>query len=142
MILSRICRPEFRAELATGISRGLLLLVVVGSGGCGPKQPDIPNEVEAIAHRCYVALATSERTPKLEPAKAMEDGTFLILWSMAEAQNERGSCNVDGRGTVLLLTNNGDVQAAPTEPPSEVQTTPAEASGTPPTPPTIPPTEE
>lgn len=82
---------------------------------CGAKQVKIPQDVESIARPCYVALATPERTPQLKPAKAMEDGTFLILWSMAEAEGEKGSCSVDGNGTLLLVTNNADVKPAPVE---------------------------
>ncbi|MEM6252036.1 MAG: hypothetical protein AAF821_03860 [Cyanobacteria bacterium P01_D01_bin.156] len=99
---------------ARAVVIGMLAMVA----GCGPRQPDIPNTVEAIARECYVELLTPERTPELEPAKAMEDGTFLILWSMAEA-DERGSCNVDGRGRVLLLTSNGDPNSLDSSTPQE-----------------------
>ncbi|NEQ50300.1 MAG: hypothetical protein F6K11_09240 [Leptolyngbya sp. SIO3F4] len=96
----------------------LLLLLLLGSSACGPKKPVIPNDVEVIARRCYETVVTHERTPKLNPSEAMEDGTFLILWSIVEFPNERGSCTVDGNGTVLLLTNNADqrqTEEAPTE---------------------------
>lgn len=82
----------------------------MGLGSCGPQKPAIPDDVEVIARSCYEELVTHERTPTLNPSAAMEDGTYLILWSIVEFPNERGSCTVDGSGTVLLLTNNGDQQ--------------------------------
>lgn len=91
-----------------GKLRYLWLVLLTGVSACGPKKPVIPDDVEAIAHRCYETIATVERTPKLAPSKAMEDGTFLILWSIVELPDERGSCIVDGRGAVLLLTSNAD----------------------------------
>ncbi|MEM9807771.1 MAG: hypothetical protein AAF959_21095, partial [Cyanobacteria bacterium P01_D01_bin.56] len=63
---------------------------------------------------CYLAIATPERTPQLEPAKAMEDGTFLILWAMDDG-DEQGSCSVDGSGALLLVTNNADIKTSPEE---------------------------
>ena len=99
----------------------LLLLgaSVVGASACGAKKPAIPDDVETIAHRCYETLATAERTPQLNPSESMEDGTFLILWSIAESPDEQGSCIVDGSGAVLLLTSNADVQ------PEETSTEPS-----------------
>ena len=84
-----------------------LLLALAGLSACGPKPPEIPDDVEAIARRCYETLIADGYTPQLEPAKAMEDGTFLILWSLVEPP-EQGSCTVDGSGTVLLLTSSAD----------------------------------
>ncbi|MGD1855503.1 MAG: hypothetical protein ACFB2W_14760 [Leptolyngbyaceae cyanobacterium] len=95
------------------------LLLLLSLSACGPKRPEIPNDVEAIARRCYQTLATSERTPNLNPAKPMENGTFLILWSVAEFPDERGSCTVDGSGAVLLLTSNVEQQPSPAETPAE-----------------------
>ena len=88
----------------------LLLCCVLLSGvsACGPRRPTIPDGVEPIAHRCYENLATPERTPQLEPSTSLEDGTFLILWSITEFPDEWGSCTVDGNGAVLLLTSNTD----------------------------------
>ncbi|MEM1256581.1 MAG: hypothetical protein AAGI69_29440 [Cyanobacteria bacterium P01_H01_bin.21] len=90
--------------------RSLLLLgaIVLVASACGPKKPAIPEDVETLAHRCYETLATAERTPQLNPSEGMEDGTFLILWSIAESPDEQGSCIVDGSGAVLLLTSNAD----------------------------------
>lgn len=88
-------------------------IALVAISACGPKKPPIPNDVEAIARSCYEAISTQERTPKLRPSEAMEDGKFLILWSIIEFPNEQGSCTVDGRGTVLLLTSNTTQQPAP-----------------------------
>ena len=105
-----------------GKLRYLWLVLLTGVSACGPKKPVIPDDVEAIAHRCYETVATAERTPKLAPSKAMEDGTFLIPWSIVELPDERGSCIVDGRGAVLLLTSN----AADTQ--SEEQSTEQPAS--------------
>lgn len=113
MILSRLF-----AEVGWGwtrserdwVQRYGLLLLLLGAGACGPKKPMIPDTIEAIARRCYATLVTHERTPQLKPSAVMEDGTFLILWSIAEFPDERGSCNVDGNGSVLLLTNNADEQ--------------------------------
>ncbi len=102
--------------------RYLLLLLLTGVSACGPKKLVIPNDVEAIAHRCYETVAAPERTPTLNPAEAMEDGTFLILWSVAEVPNEWGSCIVDGSGTVLLLTSNADKQRRPEETSTEKST--------------------
>ena len=87
-----------------------MLILLTGLGACGPKKPIIPDDIEAIAHQCYKTLVTLERTHKLVPSESMEDGTFLILWSIAEFPNERGSCTVDGSGEVLLLTSNADQQ--------------------------------
>ena len=98
-----------------------LLPLLLVAGACGPKRPVIPEDVETIAHRCYETLATAERTPQLNPSKGMEDGTFLILWSIAEAPNEQGSCIVDGSGAVLLLTSNVNKQ------PQETPTAPSNA---------------
>lgn len=106
--------PCFLARRPRSRLLGGLLVLLAGLSACGPKPPDIPNEVEAIARRCYTALIADGRTPTLEPAKAMEDGTFLILWSLGEPPNERGSCTVDGSGTVLLLTSNAN-QPPPNE---------------------------
>ncbi|MBT9311693.1 hypothetical protein [Leptothoe kymatousa] len=89
--------------------------MLLSMGGCGAKKLKIPQEVEAVARPCYAALVAPERTPQLEPARAMEDGTFLILWSMAEAEDEKGSCSVDGSGALLLVTNNADVKTSPEE---------------------------
>ena len=86
----------------------LCCLLLAGFSACGPRRPTVPDGVEAIAHRCYETLATPGRTPQLEPSSSMEDGTFLILWSIAEFPDERGSCTVDGNGAVLLLTSNVD----------------------------------
>ena len=123
MILSRIsvkCRAARRklylGSGATRLNCLLLLLLLSGISSCGPKKPVIPDDVEAIARSCYETLATLERTPKLEPSEAMEDGTYLILWSMVELPEEKGSCIVDGSGEVILLTNNADLQE---EPPAE-----------------------
>ena len=112
MILSRIsvdCHAA-RHKLYLGLTnigttklRGLVLLLLTGISSCGPKKPVIPDSVETIARRCYETLATPERTPKLSPSEAMEDGTFLILWSIAEVPDEQGSCIVDGSGILLLL---------------------------------------
>ncbi|MEA5466613.1 hypothetical protein [Leptothoe sp. PORK10 BA2] len=128
MILSRIC-TEGRATRINpcwawvkpfNLSVYLGILLLPGVSACGPKRPVIPDDVEAIARRCYETLVTSGRTPKLDPSQSMEDGTFLIGWSMAEFPDERGSCKVDGRGAVLLLTSNEEEQS-PTEgkPPPE-----------------------
>lgn len=106
---------EYRAVLLKP-SRGSIrlhcvwLLLVLSA--CGPKKPVIPNDVEPIARSCYETLVTPERTPKLMPSAPMEDGTFLILWSMTEFPDERGSCTVDGSGTVLLLTSNANETGA------------------------------
>ncbi|MEM7062047.1 MAG: hypothetical protein AAF572_02650 [Cyanobacteria bacterium P01_B01_bin.77] len=86
--------------------------LLLALSACGPKKPVIPDDVETIARGCYETLVTPERTPKLMPSESMEDGTFLILWSMTEFPNERGSCTVDGSGTVLLLTNNANEAGA------------------------------
>ncbi|MBE9068228.1 hypothetical protein IQ260_16375 [Leptolyngbya cf. ectocarpi LEGE 11479] len=91
--------------------------LLLALSACGPKRPVIPDDIETIARGCYETLVTPERTPKLRPSESMEDGTFLILWSMTEFPNERGSCTVDGSGTVLLLTSNADETDA-NEPPS------------------------
>lgn len=96
----------------------LLWSIPLAISACGPKKPPIPDNVEAIAQRCYETVSTKERTPKLSPSEAMEDGKFLILWSIVEFPNEQGSCTVDGSGTVLLLTSN----ANPRQPPSETDT--------------------
>ena len=106
------CGAQRKRYLGSGAVRRhcLLLLLLSGVSSCGPKKPVIPNDVEAIAQRCYETLATPERTPKLEPSEAMEDGTYLILWSMVEVPEEQGSCIVDGSGEVILLTNNADMQ--------------------------------
>ncbi len=102
----------------------LYLLPLLLIGACGPKKPTIPEEIEPIARRCYATLVTPERTPKLRPAAAMEDGTFLILWSMVEFPNERGSCTVDGSGVVLLLTSNADETLGDDQPPPADASTP------------------
>ena len=88
----------------------LLGASVLGVSACGPKKSAIPEDVETIAHRCYETLVTTERTPQLNPSESMEEGTFLILWSIAESPDEQGACIVDGSGAVLLLTSNVDEQ--------------------------------
>ena len=121
MIRSRISTHCARFQQTSVERLGYYLWLcplVISLSACGPKQLKVPEDVETIAHRCYLALATPGRTPQLEPAKEMENGTFLILWSMAEAKDEQGSCNVDGRGALLLVTNNADVKT-----PSEEKTT-------------------
>ena len=90
----------------------LLLLLLLGTGACSPQKPPIPEDIEAIAQDCYKILVTPERTPQLNPSESMEDGTLMILWSIAEFPDEQGSCLVDGAGNVLLLTSN---TASPTE---------------------------
>lgn len=94
---------------------------LLASSACGPKRPPIPENVEAIARRCYETILTQERTPQLSPSEAMEDGKFLILWSIVEFPNEQGSCTVDGSGTVLLLTSNAS-QSAPGDTGDETET--------------------
>lgn len=89
-----------------------MLLLLTGVSACGPKKPVIPDNIETIARGCYATVVKPERTPELEPSEAMEDGTFLILWSVAESPDEQGSCIVDGSGTVLVLTSNADKQPA------------------------------
>ena len=89
---------------------GLLALLLPGMSACGPKRAVIPDEVEPIARNCYEALVTPGNTPQLKSSQSMGDGTFLILWSIAESPDQRGSCTVDGRGAVLLLTSNADGQ--------------------------------
>ncbi|MEO1182053.1 MAG: hypothetical protein AAFX51_14655 [Cyanobacteria bacterium J06636_28] len=116
MILSRIS-PRGRAVRINPCwtwVKPLYLLLLLGMSACGPKRSDIPDGVEAIAHRCYETLAAPGRTPQLNPSQAMGDGTFLIVWSMAEFPDERGSCTVDGSGAVLLLTS-ADEQSQPEE---------------------------
>lgn len=124
MILSRLfaecCTVQHKLYLGLANAGAvklhcLLLLLLIGVTACGPKKPVIPDDVEAIARRCYETLATVERTPELTPAEAMEDGKFLILWSIAEVPDEQGSCIVDSSGTVLLLTSNADKPIEPEE---------------------------
>ena len=101
MILSRLSVECFTPPHQPW-AKLLLPLLFVGLGACGPKKPAIPADVEAIARRCYGTLVTHERTPKLNPSESMEDGTFLILWSIVEFPDEQGSCTVDGSGTVFI----------------------------------------
>ncbi|MEO0396471.1 MAG: hypothetical protein AAF243_10875 [Cyanobacteria bacterium P01_A01_bin.137] len=111
MILSRIS-PRGRAIRINPhwIWVKPLYLLPLLLSACGPKRSAIPDGVEAIAHRCYETLATPGRTPQLNPSQSMGDGTFLIVWSMAEFPDERGSCTVDGSGVVLLLTSADEQQ--------------------------------
>lgn len=110
MNLTRIfseCRTILLKSSRSSIRLHCVWLLLAFSA-CGPKKPVIPDDVETIARSCYETLVTPERTPKLMPSAPMEDGTFLILWSMTEFPEERGSCTVDGSGTVLLLTSNAN----------------------------------
>lgn len=126
MILSRIFAeyPAVQLKPCVGLTnsrlRYLLPLLLTGISACGPKKPIIPEDVEAIAHRCYATLVTPERTPQLQPSEPMEDGTVMILWFIAELPDEQGSCLVDSGGKVLLLTSNTDT---PSEEPSTEEST-------------------
>ncbi|MEM7796506.1 MAG: hypothetical protein AAF579_18890 [Cyanobacteria bacterium P01_C01_bin.118] len=104
MSLSKMSVEYFSGQTKSWLR--LLWSIPLAISACGPKKPPIPDNVEAIARSCYETILTQERTPKLSPSEAMEDGKFLILWSIVEFPNEQGSCTVDGSGTVLLLTSN------------------------------------
>lgn len=99
----------------------LLLLMI--SSACSPPKTVIPKDIEAIAHDCYATITTPERTPKLTPSQAMEDGTVMIRWSMTQFPNERGSCIVDSSGTVIVVTSNADEQQQPEETSADEQQT-------------------
>lgn len=118
MNLTRLFSQCRRAHLKPpkGFAKLHYVWLLLALSACGPKKPVIPDDVEIIARGCYETLVTPERTPKLKPSESMEDGTFLILWSMTEFPDERGSCTVDGSGTVLLLTNNANETPPPDEP--------------------------
>ena len=121
MSLSKITVERFAGCPKSGLWL-LWCIPLLAVSACGPKKPAIPEDVEAIARRCYETVSTQERTPKLSPSEAMEDGKFVILWSIVEFPDEQGSCTVDGNGTVLLLTSNASQSSDETETIEEAET--------------------
>ena len=82
-----------------------LVFIGLSVTACQPAQIDLPTGIDALAQPCYQELLQGhpDQSPQLEPPKPMEDGTFLISWRLAA--NQYGSCKVDSKGNVLLLTS-------------------------------------
>ncbi|NEP19917.1 MAG: hypothetical protein F6J97_24030 [Leptolyngbya sp. SIO4C1] len=112
--------------MKTRIQSTLMLWTVAAIAACTNSQTEtLPKNLNPLAKSCYQALMSESppQRPQLDEPQPMKDGTLLIQWRFSET--DYGSCQVDSRGALLLLTSSepspeaADSDAASPSSPSE-----------------------